>query len=206
MHACMHAYLLACLLACVRAKKENKCRLLGPNGAGKSTSINMVRFDPTYFKEFLTLLVISGHTLARQGVYPCAHSSSETDLHQRKLRRPATYGSDRDTRAMCVQMIGFMEATEGDAIINGLNIKTSMNDIYTCMVRSQRESPEKMPCGMLLTGLYGDICKAREQRTCNEVFCAIAPRLNALMHEATSNNPGMQTTTLYMYSGGVPAA
>ena len=32
-------------------------------------------------------------------------------------------------------MIGFMEATQGEAIINGRNIKTDMNEIYTFMVR-----------------------------------------------------------------------
>lgn len=34
-----------------------------------------------------------------------------------------------------MQMIGFMEATQGEAIINGRNIKTDMNEIYTFMVR-----------------------------------------------------------------------
>lgn len=37
-------------------------------------------------------------------------------------------------------MIGFMEASEGDAIINGRNIKTDMNDIYTFMARPPRTS------------------------------------------------------------------
>ena len=32
-------------------------------------------------------------------------------------------------------MIGFMEATEGEALINGRNIKTDMNEIYTFMAR-----------------------------------------------------------------------
>ena len=33
-------------------------------------------------------------------------------------------------------MIGFMEASDGDAIINGRNIKTDMNKIYTFMARA----------------------------------------------------------------------
>ena len=38
---------------------------------------------------------------------------------------------------MCadVQMIGFMEATAGEILINGCNIKTHMDEIYTYMVR-----------------------------------------------------------------------
>ena len=36
-----------------------------------------------------------------------------------------------------LQMIGFLEATEGQAIINGRNIETDMNEIYTFMVRHQ---------------------------------------------------------------------
>lgn len=39
-----------------------------------------------------------------------------------------------------VQMIGFMEATQGEAIINGRNIKTDMNEIYTFMVRPPHAS------------------------------------------------------------------
>jgi hypothetical protein len=38
-------------------------------------------------------------------------------------------------------MIGFMEATEGDAIINGRNIKTDMNEIYSFMVCSAAHAP-----------------------------------------------------------------
>jgi hypothetical protein len=44
-------------------------------------------------------------------------------------------------RANGVQMIGFLAATEGDAIINGRNIKTDMNDIYTFMVRPIAHTP-----------------------------------------------------------------
>ena len=35
-------------------------------------------------------------------------------------------------------MIGFLEATEGEAVINGRNMKTDMNEIYTFMVRASR--------------------------------------------------------------------
>ena len=35
-------------------------------------------------------------------------------------------------------MIGFMEAAAGEIIINGRNIKTDMNEIYTFMVCPSR--------------------------------------------------------------------
>jgi hypothetical protein len=105
------------------------------------------------------------------------------------LLRPATHTSDCDARAMYVQMIGFMEATEGDAIINGLNIKTSMNEIYTCMVRSQRENPESLPSEMRTTSLCDDVCKAQEQRTSKRGFLYDCTTLNALMHECNIEQP-----------------
>jgi hypothetical protein len=42
-------------------------------------------------------------------------------------------------------MTGFMEATEGDAIIKGCNIKTDMNKIYNFMVGPSSSTPACEP-------------------------------------------------------------